>query len=426
MEGNDRSITRFTMAGHGLLHGYELTIPLFVTVWLAEFDVSAAVLGTVVAVGYGLIGVGAVPSGILADRFSAKLLVVASILGMGGGFLALSVTNGVWAITVALLVWGAAASLYHPAALSLITRGTNRTGTALAYHGAAGNVGTAAVPLLAALMLAVLEWQLVAAALAIPALVTAVVATTIQFDETAGVDDGRETREDPGSAKTDGGIPDDDASPFHAFVGRSRRLFASAFAVVFLIALLAGIFYRGVFTFLPEVLGDLLAVDAWIVGDTEFDPSQYLYAGLLMLGALGQLAGGKLSDRITPEYAVVGAFGAQLLVALAFVPAARLGTGAFLLACAALGVFVYLYAPIVQALVGRTAPADVHGLSFGFLYLGTFGIGAAGASIAGIALAAGGVEFVFAVLAIFPAAALALAIVLSVRRRGSTENSPAE
>lgn len=52
MEENDRTITLFTMIGHAMFHVYEMVIPLFVVIWLDEFDVSAAVIGTVVAVGY--------------------------------------------------------------------------------------------------------------------------------------------------------------------------------------------------------------------------------------------------------------------------------------------------------------------------------------------------------------------------------------
>ncbi|WP_255169973.1 MFS transporter [Natrononativus amylolyticus] len=402
MDGNDRAITRFTMVGHAMFHGYEMAIPLFVVVWLVAFDASAALIGTVVAVGYALIGVGAVPSGVLSDSYGSKTLVTGSILGMGAGFLLLSLATSVWLVAVALVVWGAAASVYHPAALSLLTRGTHGTGTALAYHGAAGNVGTALGPFVAAVLLTFLEWQLVAALLAVPAVAAAAYAQVASFDETAGVDG-------EGTVAADGGM-----SPLE-FLAQSKLLFASGFVVVFVIAMFGGIYYRGIFTFLPDVLGQLGVFEAVVVGGEEFDPSQYLYAGLLMIGAFGQLAGGKLSDRVTPEYAIIGAFAAQVAVSLAFVPAAALGTATFLLACAALGFFVYLYAPIVQALVGETVPADVHGLSFGYVYLGVFGVGAAGASIAGIVYTYGDVEHVFVVLAAFPAAALLLAGYLALR-----------
>ena len=428
MNRNDRSITRFTMIGHATFHGYEMVIPLFVVVWLDVFDVSAALLGTVVAAGYALVGVGAVPSGILADSYGSKRLVTVSLLGMAGGFALLSLSMSVPMIALALLVWGATASLYHPAALSLLTRATTNRGTALAYHGAAGNVGTALVPFLTAVALTFLEWQLVAALLTVPAILTVGLGLLVRFDEGVAskpeYDDERPARGDgSGTDRTEGNSDDDGSGSAHRglsigeFIGGTRTLFTGAFLVVFVITMFGGTYYRGVFTFLPDVLAQLSMFDPVEIAGTAFEPSQYLYAGLLMVGAFGQLAGGKLSDRLTPEYAIVGAFAAQVAITLLFVPAVGFGPGAFVLACAVLGFFVYFYAPIVQALVGTAAPNDAHGLSFGYVYLGTFGVGAAGASVAGVALTYGDVGFTFLVLAAVPAVALALAIGLAVRTR---------
>jgi MFS transporter, FSR family, fosmidomycin resistance protein len=90
MNKNDETITYFTMIGHGTFHIYEMVIPLFVVIWLDLFDVSAVVIGAIVAIGYVLIGVGALPSGALADRYGSKRLVVLSIGGMAGGFVLIS------------------------------------------------------------------------------------------------------------------------------------------------------------------------------------------------------------------------------------------------------------------------------------------------------------------------------------------------
>ncbi len=397
MERNDYRIVQFTMIGHATFHVYELTIPLFVVIWLDVFDVSPAVLGAVVAVGYGLIGLGALPSGALADRYGSKRLVVASMAGMGGGFVLIAVAPSLPLLGVALVLWGAAASLYHPAGLSLITRGAKRRGTALAYHGAAGNVGTALGPLAAAVALTFLDWRLVATLFALPALVGVLAASRLTFDETAATD--------PADGDALDGLGE--------FVERTRLLFVGSFVVVFVIAMLAGTYYRGVFTFLPGVLAELPVFEPVAFAGETFEPSQYAYAGLLLVGAVGQYAGGRVSDARSPERAIVGVFALLVLVSLAFPVASRAGLLATLVACGALGFFIYMEAPIHQALIGKYARADVHGLSFGYAYLGVFGIGAAGASIAGIALTVGGTALLFAVLATLPAGGLALAVYLT-------------
>jgi MFS transporter, FSR family, fosmidomycin resistance protein len=405
MNRNDRRIARFTMLGHATFHLYELTIPLFVVVWLDAFDVSPAVLGTVVAVGYALIGVGALPSGALADSYGSKRLVVLSMAGMGGGFVLVGLAPSIWLLALALVLWGAAASLYHPAGLSLITRGSERQGTVLAYHGVAGNVGTAIGPLIAALLLTFLDWRLVAGLFVLPAAAAILAATRLEFDERAGVDP------EADSVSIDAG------DRLSRVVAQTRLLFVGGFLAVFAIAILAGTYYRGLFTFLPDVLAGLPVFEPVEIAGETFEPSQYAYAGLLLIGGAGQYVGGRLSDSRSPERAIVGAFSALIVVSLLFPFATSLGLLPTLAVCAALGFFVFMEAPIHQALIGEYVAADIQGLSFGYTYLGVFGIGAAGASIAGVALTYGGTALLFVALAAFPAAGLVLAGFLILRSR---------
>ena len=159
---NDRSIIRLVMVGHALVHTYELSIPIFMTVWLSAFGVAEATLGGVVGAGYVLFGVGALPGGLLADRFGARTLITACLAGMGLSFVGLGLASGLWTVGTALLLWGTAASVYHPAALSLISTGVQQRGRGLAWHGIAGNVGIAGGPLVTALLLLVVDWQTVA------------------------------------------------------------------------------------------------------------------------------------------------------------------------------------------------------------------------------------------------------------------------
>jgi MFS family permease len=96
---NDRSIVALVMLAHAMVHTYELSIPIFVAIWLVEFDVlplvvtqvevTAATLGVVVTAGYGLFGVGSLPGGVLVDRVGSGRLIAACLFGMGGAFLLL-------------------------------------------------------------------------------------------------------------------------------------------------------------------------------------------------------------------------------------------------------------------------------------------------------------------------------------------------
>ena len=409
MDGNDRRIAAFTSLGHATFHTYELSIPVFVAIWLDAFAVSPALLGTVVAVGYGLVGVGAPVSGVLADAFGSKRLVLVSLAGMGVGFLALAVAPSVAAIGLALVVWGAAASLYHPAGLSLISRGARRRGPTLAYHGAAGNVGTALGPLVAVVLLSFFDWRTVAAVLVVPAAAAVISGFGLGFEEDAAVADG-------GDRGAGDAAPGDAAAlDPRALLRDTRAMLTGGFLVVFAVYVLYGVYYRGVFTFLPDVLSALpLFPETTLFGRTV-EPGQYVYSGLLMVGAVGQYAGGQLSERLPLERALVGVFAAVAVASLAFLPAASAGVGPLLVVCGVIGFAVYVFVPLGQALIAEYAPADVHGLTYGFTYLGFFGVGALGASLAGLVLAYGSAGTLFVALAGLAGVCAVLSAWLAVR-----------
>jgi MFS family permease len=418
VNGNDRAIVALTMLAHGLVHTYELSIPIFVSIWLTEFDairlagvevgVTRATLGLIVTAGYGLFGVGALPGGVLADRVGSRPLIGACLFGMGGAFLLLGVAPGLASVTLALLVWGAAASVYHPAGLTLISNGVEARGTGFAYHGIAGNLGIGLGPLATAVLLLGLDWSTVAVALALPALVAGAYAVRAEFDETAAVD---------GDADADDGV---DSLP--EFRSASRALFTGAFVVVFAVVMCSGLYYRGVLTFLPELLAGLpgfepVALSALlpgldVAGDRTLNPERYFYAGLLLVGVVGQYAGGKLTDRLRPEYGLVAVFAALALLAATFLPASAAGVGPLLVVGALLGVALFSAQPLYQATVADYTPAGTRGLSYGYTYVGVFGVGAAGGGLAGAILTYADAGALFAVLAGLAVAALGLTLVL--------------
>jgi len=412
MNENARSVVLFTGLSHAIVHTFELSIPILVVIWLLEFPVSTATLGLVVGAGYALFGIGALPGGVLADRYGSQTLILVCLAGMGGAFLLLSFATGVVTIAVALGLWGVAASIYHPSGLSLISTSVEDRGTAFAYHGMAGNVGIALGPLVTALLLLTFDWRIVTRLLVVPAIVAIGYALTAEFDETAAVSvDGGTTR----------------SMSLSKFVADSRALFTVGFGLAMCIVMMNGLFYRGTLTFLPNVLGDFLPpvseyVSVFEPGSPlaeEFDLSSYLYVGLLAIGIGGQYLGGRVSDRIRPTTGLAVVFGSLVAVAVIFTPAARAGLGPLLLVSAVLGFLLFALQPLYQATIAEYSPPDDRGLSYGYTYLTSFGVGAAGAAIAGYLLSVVSVDGTFLALAVFPALGAGFSLVL--RRRGSEE-----
>jgi MFS family permease len=473
VERNDRAIVGLVMLAHGLVHTYELSIPILVVVWLdalggvtfgsASIGVTEATLGVVVAGGYALFGIGALPAGVLVDRVGSRRLIVACLFGMGGSFLLLWAAPGLVTVAIALLAWGAAASVYHPAGLRLISTGVHERGTGFAYHGVAGNLGIGVGPLATSILLLVVDWRTAVAVLAVPALLAGLYALRARFDETAAVDpddavestvrtdgagdpegtdgprddatdesattpatDRPDGETDTGTGTDRGGSGVDSLS---AFRRESLRLFAGAFPLVFVVVACSGLYYRGVLTFLPVLLSglpgfdpiaisSLLPVDPSGTGGTgTLAPENYFYAGLLLVGVVGQYAGGLLTDRLPVEYGIVGGFAVLGVVAAAFLPVAALGIGPLIALGAVLGVALFVVQPFYQAAVAEYTPADSRGLSYGYTYLGVFGVGALGGAVAGAVLSFASPPVLFGVLSGFAAVAVAVGVALA-RRAG--------
>ena len=444
MNRNDRAITGLAMLAHGMVHTYELSIPIFLTVWLVEFSVidlgvaqfpvNAATLGVVLTAGYGLFGLGALPGGVLVDRIGSRRLITACLLGMAGSFLLLFLAPGVPTIAFALLVWGASASVYHPAGLAMISKGVQQRGTGFAYHGIAGNVGIGLGPLLAAILLLFFDWRVVAGLLAVPAVAAAVFAVRVDFDETAAVatdggdaPDAEGENDDGSDSKASAGV-----DSVAEFLTESRLLFAGGFTAVFVVVICSGLYYRGVLTFLPGLLesypgfepvpvasllpaslADALGLTA--ESGRTIEPNRYFYSGLLMIGVVGQYLGGKLTDRIPVEWGIAGGFGALTVLAVVFVPVASLGLGPLLVLGALLGVALFVVQPFYQATVAEYTPAGTRGLSYGYTYLGVFGVGALGTTVAGTILTYASPAVLFATLAGFGALAAVIGVALARR-----------
>ena len=389
LQGNDRSIALFAMSGHSLVHWFETSIPVFLVVWLNQLDASATVLGFVVMLGYAPFGLGALPGGVLADRFGPRPLILLCLLGMGASFVLLSFASAVPLLAVALLLWGVSASVYHPAGLSLISTGAEQRGSAFAWHGIAGNVGIALGPFVAATLLQFFAWQTVALLLAVPALLAFLNGLRTDFDPTAAVDVGEDESTTPLSLGD--------------FLANSRTLLFSFFLLVFAIVAVEGMFYRGILTYLPEILQRLPSLAALELGAglRGIEVTDYIYVGLLLAGIAGQYVGGKLTDRFSPSTGLQVLFVVLGVLALAFVPVSALGIAAILPYSVLLGVALFAIQPFYQDAAAVYTPADTRGLSYGYLYVGEFGIGALSVVIAGFLLDDSTLAPFFALLAGF-------------------------
>jgi predicted MFS family arabinose efflux permease len=398
--GDERSALAVTSLGHATIHAHELSFPLFVAAWTAEFGLSTATVGLYLTVGYGLFGAGALPAGALVDRVGPDRVVRVCLAGSTASMAALAAVPGRAGVALGLALWGVSAGLYHPAGMALLSTTVADRGRAFGLHGVAGNLGIGLGPLATAVALGAHDWRPVVAALALPGV--AGVALSVWRSR-------RSERPRSPSASVDGG------QPIRTAWASVLRTLLPVLAVV----ACAGLYYRGAITFLPATLAD--ALRPFVGEGGRLDPGRYAYAGVLLVGVIGQYAGGRLSDRVDPVRGLAGGLTVLAVIAVAFVPALRAGLYPTVIAVAALGAALFALQPLYQvAIADRSAAAD-RGLAYGFTYLSLFGVGAIGATAAGAALGYADVSVLFGVLAAIAAAGAVLGVAVDRRE----EESPA-
>jgi len=367
MNAAERRLLTYTAFAHALTHIVELTFPALLTRIEDDFGVRAVILGTIASIFAWAFGGSAIPAGFLTDRLGSRRVLVYAFSGATVSLVLVGLSPNEWFLAGTLALLGFCIGLYHPAGLSLIAQGVRQRGLALGFHGVAGNVGQALAPALAVGLAIAVDWRLAFFALAGVAAVMAVVLsiTTLRL---------------PGEAEVlvagnEAPQPAEGASASEARPGKPETRPAARLVIPLLLVyaafVLSGIVYRGAITFLPQHMEEL--VDPKLGG-------AFVTVALLM-GAVGQLVGGMLSQRVRLERL------APMLAVLA-VPALVLTgvvSGALLVVIASVFIFFYFAnQPVFTGLIADYAPAGAVGRSYGISFFAGFGLGGTGGVIAGV------------------------------------------
>jgi MFS transporter, FSR family, fosmidomycin resistance protein len=173
----DRSRSRNLLAAclaHALHDGYTDGLYAFLPTWQAQFGLSYASLAVVRALYYGTMGVLQVPSDRLLRRTSPSAALVLSTLVAAAGLFITALPIGFASLCVGLVIAGVGSSIQHPRASLLVseTYGDAARGP-LGVYNFSGDLGKAALPALAALLLLILSWRAVLGLMALLGLVTA-------------------------------------------------------------------------------------------------------------------------------------------------------------------------------------------------------------------------------------------------------------
>ena len=117
---------------------------------VSTFDVSRGALGTALTGMWVAYALSQLPSGVLADRFGERRVVLVALATVAGATLGLAGSPAFLAFGAALVLLGVGAGIYYNPATALLAREFGAVGRAVGTHRIGGQVAGVAAPLVAA------------------------------------------------------------------------------------------------------------------------------------------------------------------------------------------------------------------------------------------------------------------------------------
>jgi MFS family permease len=295
------------------------------------------------------------PGGALVDRFGARRPALLGLCLFAVGATAGALTSSTGMLLAARIIQGAGAGIVSPAALAGAVSGfpPERRGSALGIWGASAGLANLVGPLLGGLLTLTLGWRADWWAL-VPLALVAIFSIVRHLPPTTG--DARSATKHPAS---------------------NRVVLAATLAAAITFAVMIGSFY------LAEQYLQRVA------GYSPLGASTVLVAVALLVGATAPLAGRLVDSHGERLPAMLGFLAAGLGLGILGIPAVSLRSAASIVPLVPIGLGLgMLFVATSRAALNAT-PAASHGRASAMLSLGRLLGAAAGASLAGTALAGG-------------------------------------
>jgi len=388
MNGQDRSIIAIS-GSHGIMHGYLVLLPAMIPILQGDLgDIgTVGMLASLVSLFYGWFSL---PVGFMADKFSRRLLIAASMVLCGGASILVGLSPNVPVAAIGMIILGIGASLYHPcgyAHMALVS--DEMRGRYMGYQGLGGDMGMAVSFLTSSILGSSFGWRMTFLIWGVVGLAMAAVDLLVIKDIVCAVDP-TQLRKGP--------------------VETLRRMFATAerrtLLLTFVIVVISGMLWTGVSNFIMVYITDVKMVALVIAGGL----STLKYT----VGAFAMIIGGTLSDKLGRKKLLL--FGYSLfavsLVALTLAPSNLLILAGLV---AVLGFAFFVTQSPMNALLGDISHKDTVGVTYGVNFTLKYGVGFFTPAIAGWLAVNYSLNHVFYFFAALSAAAFLVATLIKER-----------
>jgi MFS family permease len=397
---DEKKVTWLASTAHFLTHGYMTLLPAVLVVLTGIEGLSFFEIGIIGMIGYLLYGAGSIPAGILTDKFGAKKMLSLGVVGMALTSILVGVSPVGWFFAIAYALFGLAASIYHPAGLSLIAHHVEKKGKALGLHGVMGNLGLTLAPLFAAMMVMVFNtWRAAYIVFGMIGFGFAYVLlkTKVENEEDLSFSSIKEMfsfRKDR-TSETDRGEDKIITIPV-------------ALLLLYVGCVLFGFIYRGSITYFPTLFQQEIDYIS-----SQLPPKPTVLAGLLTsivlsFGMIGLWLAGHITDKVKrPEAAQIGVF---LLIVPMLYMISESTDMAIIVYSALFSLVFFGWQPLQNALIAKYTTKRSHGIGYGVNFFLIMGVGSLATAAGGYLTDEHGAYAVYSMLAVIAAIAAVVSV----------------
>ncbi len=386
--GPSRSLVWLVGLSHATNHFVMLIFPAVLLLVQQEFGLGYASLGVFANVALLGYGVGALPAGMLADRWGSHRILAVWLVGGSLACLGVGFSAGPVGLVGGLAVLGLFGSLHHPAGSGVLVAlrnvGSPEVGRAFGLTGVLGNVGIAASPIIAATVGVWWGWR---SAFLVGAIPGACLAPLLW----------RNYLRSPWN-------------PEQRPPARRRRLvpwndLTLPLLLLFALETVMGFVFQGFSTFLPTYLSERASIPGLTAARVARGGS---FASLaLLFGGLGHLLAGRLMATRYRETIFLVSTGTTVL--FLFGMGATTGLP-LVLSSIALSVAFFSLGTMSNTFIAFHTPPHLGATSFGITFTLAFGVGSLASSAMGLIAQRFGLPAVFLSLGLVVAGGGVLAL----------------